>query len=449
MSLEMPGGKSIKQTYALENTGYLVNHSVSLLGMQNDIPKRNTYLDLNWESKIFKVEKDSAISAHATTVFYKKKEESPSNLSETKDAEEKFKDKTEWVSFKQQFFCQTLISSKLPFINAELSTQTPLGTNYQKALTAQLTLPYNHAAVQQYDMQFYYGPLHYKTLKGIGMDMEKQIPLGWFLFNIVNRFIIIPVFSFLSTFISNYGIIIFLLTIFIKLIVTPLTYKSYVSTAKMRVLKPELDELKAKYGEDMTQLQQEQMKLYRKAGVSPFGGCLPLILQFPFLIAMFRFFPASIELRQEHFLWAHDLSTYDSIYTLPFHIPAYGNHVSLFTLLMTVSTLIYTRMNNSLSPQQNEFKWMSYLMPIFFLGFFNNYAAGLSLYYFYFNILTFLQQYLFKVFVNDKKLMAIIEENKKKPRAEKKGGFQKRLADLAAKQQEMQKNKAPKPPRRK
>ncbi|RYD76649.1 MAG: membrane protein insertase YidC [Sphingobacteriales bacterium] len=249
---------------------------------------------------------------------------------------------------------------------------------------------------------------------------------------------------------GNYGIIILVLTLFIKLILLPLTYKSYLSTAKMRILKPELDELKAKYGEDMTQLQQEQMRLYRKAGVSPFGGCLPLLLQMPILIAMFRFFPASIELRHEPFLWAHDLSTYDSIFTLPFTIPYYGSHVSLFTILMTITTLISTHMNNAISPQQSEFKYMSYIMPIFFLGFFNNYAAGLSLYYFLFNVLTMLQQYLFKIFINDKKLHAKIEQNKKRPESAKKtGGLQKRLEDLANKQKEMQKNKAPKPPRRK
>jgi YidC/Oxa1 family membrane protein insertase len=286
-------------------------------------------------------------------------------------------------------------------------------------------------------MRFYFGPLHYQILKSLDLDMERQIPLGWsfFVTSFVNRFLVIPVFNTLSHFIGNFGIIILILTIFIKLIVLPLTYKSYLSTAKMKVLKPELDELKEKYGKDMTRMQSEQMKLYRRAGVSPFGGCLPLLLQFPILVAMFRFFPSSFELRQQSFLWAKDLSTYDSIYNLPFDIPFYGSHVSLFTILMTLSTLIYTRLNNSISPQQSEFKWMSYIMPIMFLGFFNNYAAGLSLYYFCFNILTFVQQYLFKILIDEKKLKAKIEENKKKQKNKKKSGLQMKLEELQKRQQ--------------
>jgi len=212
----------------------------------------------------------------------------------------------------------------------------------------------------------------------------------------------------------------------------------------MKILKPELDELKKKYGDDMTRVQSEQMKIYKKAGVSPFGGCLPMLLQFPILIAMFRFFPSSIELRQQAFLWAKDLSTYDSIWDfghLPIISSVYGDHVSLFTLLMTASTLIYSYMNASLNPTQNEFKWMSYLMPIFFLGLFNNYSAGLSLYYFLFNLLTIGQQYLFKLFINEKKLIAQIEENKRKPVSNKKSKFQQRLEEISKQQQEMKKRK--------
>lgn len=448
MTLNIPGGKSVQHVYALDKTGFMLKHRLVLNGMQDVIPQQQNTIGLNWESLVLKNEQDSSISSQNTTVHYNTAEDDHDYLSETGDEEKKLEEKAKWVSFKQQFFSQTLISEQ-PFASANISTAVSTNPNYLKDLRAQLALPYEHKPVQQYNMQFYFGPLHYKTLKSYDLNLEKQIPLGWGIFGWVNKFIVIPAFNFLGQFIGNYGIIILLLTLYIKLILLPLTYKSYLSTAKMRLLKPELDELKAKYGDDMAQLQQEQMRLYRKAGVSPFGGCLPLLLQFPILIAMFRFFPASIELRQESFLWAHDLSTYDSILDLPFEIPFYGSHVSLFTLLMTATTLLQTRMNNSLTPQQPEFKMMGYIMPIFFLGFFNKYAAGLSMYYFFFNVITFAQQYGFKLLVDDKKLHAKIEANKKRPESARKGGLQKRLEDLANKQKEMQKNRAPKPPRRK
>ena len=223
-----------------------------------------------------------------------------------------------------------------------------------------------------------------------------------------------------------------MLTLIIKLILFPLVYKSYVSSAKMRILKPEIDEIKEKYGTDMTKVQQENMKLYKRAGVSPMGGCLPMLIQLPILLAMFNFFPASYELRQKAFLWAHDLSTYDSILELGFNIPFYGTHISLFTLLMTVSTLLYTRMNNQLTGVSGQMKWISYLMPILFLGFFNNYASGLTYYYFLGNMITFGQNVLIrKFFVDEVKLHKQIEENKKKPVVIKKSGFQKRLEDMA------------------
>ncbi|MBK6444468.1 MAG: membrane protein insertase YidC [Bacteroidetes bacterium] len=240
----------------------------------------------------------------------------------------------------------------------------------------------------------------------------------------------IPTFNFLNSFDINYGIIILLLTVLVRIILLPLTYGSFKSQAKMKVLQPEMAEINEKFKDDAMKKQQEVMGLYKKAGVNPLGGCIPGLLQLPILIAMFRFFPASIELRQEPFLWAHDLSTYDSILNLPFTIPFYGAHVSLFTLLMTVSTLIYTRMNMQMSSAMNpQMKWMMYLMPILFLGFFNNYSAGLSYYYFLSNIFGFGQQYLFKAFVNEDAIHRQIQENKKKP--VKKSGFQARLEQMA------------------
>ena len=259
------------------------------------------------------------------------------------------------------------------------------------------------------------------------------------MFRWVNKYIIINLFDFLSKYFNNYGLIILLLTIIIKLALAPFTYKAYLSQAKMKVLKPEIDKISEK-DKDPMKVQQATMNLYRKAGVNPMGGCLPMLFQFPILIAMFRFFPASIELRQKSFLWADDLSAYDSILELGFNIPFYGDHVSLFTLLMTISTLLYTRMNTSMATgQMAQMKWMMYLMPIMFLGFFNNYAAALSYYYFLANMFTFGQQYFMKkFFINDDALLAEIEKNKRKPR--KKSNFQKRLEQMQ-KQQEMKMKK--------
>ena len=252
----------------------------------------------------------------------------------------------------------------------------------------------------------------------------------------MGQHVIINIFDFLSNYIKSYGIIILLLTLIIKLVLSPFTYKAYLSQAKMKVLKPEIDKLSEKNkSKDPMKVQQETMSLYRKAGVNPMGGCLPMLFQFPILIAMFRFFPASIELRQESFLWADDLSAYDSIYNLGFEIPFYGDHVSLFTLLMTVSTLLYTKMNSQMATgQMAQMKWMMYLMPVMFLGFFNNYAAGLSYYYFLANMFTFSQMYFMKRLVNEDAILAQLEENKKKPK--KKSKFQKKLEDMQRKQEE-------------
>ncbi len=246
----------------------------------------------------------------------------------------------------------------------------------------------------------------------------------------VKKVVVIPTFNFLNSFQLNYGIIILILTVLVRILILPLTFGSFKSQAKMKVLQPEISELKDKFGSDPMKLQQENMALYKRAGVNPLGGCIPGLLQMPILIAMFRFFPASIELRQQSFLWADDLSTYDSILDLSFTIPWYGDHVSLFTLLMTISTLIYTKVNMQMTAAANpQMKWMMYLMPILFLGFFNSYSAGLSYYYFLSNVFGFGQQYLFKAFIDEDKIHAQIQENKKKP--VKKSSFQARLEQLA------------------
>ncbi|NLA24445.1 MAG: membrane protein insertase YidC, partial [Bacteroidales bacterium] len=309
-------------------------------------------------------------------------------------------------------------------------------SEYLKKFYAELSLPVNRESHVEVPIKLYYGPNKFSVLKSYDNKLEKLVPLGWGIFGWVNRFLIIPVFNWLGSFIGSYGIIILLLTIFIKLLLFPLTYKSYMSTAKMKVLKPQIDELAKKYpkGKEMER-QQATMNLYKRVGVNPMGGCLPMLLQFPILIAMFRFFPASIELRQQSFLWADDLSTYDSILDLPFKIPLYGDHISLFTLLMAAALMVSTIMTSKNQPTNNQMpgmKTMMYFMPIMLLFFFNEYAAGLSYYYFLANLITILQTWAIRrFFVNDEKVLAKLEENKKKP--VKKSKWQARL-EQAAKQ---------------
>jgi YidC/Oxa1 family membrane protein insertase len=281
-------------------------------------------------------------------------------------------------------------------------------------------------------MQFYFGPNHYQTLKQYGLDLERQVYLGYPVVREVNKFVIIPIFNFLRKFISNFGIIILLLTLFIKSVLFPFTYKSYMSQAKMKALKPEIDELNAKFGKDKAmEKQQATMALYKKAGVNPMGGCLPMLLQFPILIAMFFFFPTSIELRQESFLWATDLSTYDSILNLPFEIPFYGSHVSLFCLLMTVATIFYTKLNQqaTASTAMPGMKTMMYIMPIMFMVMLNNYSSGLTYYYFLANMITFSQMYFIKSRINDEDILKKLETSKKK--VKKPSKFQQRIEEMA------------------
>jgi len=308
-------------------------------------------------------------------------------------------------------------------------------------------LPYENKPLHQINMQFFFGPNHFNTLKAQEMSFEKLIPLGWGIFSWINRFAVIPVFNYLDSFNLNYGLIILILTVLIKIILFPIAYKTYASSAKMRLLKPDIEEINAKFPkkEDAMKKQQAVMGLYKKAGVNPMAGCLPMLLQLPILIAMFRFFPASIELRQEAFLWADDLSTYDSILDLPFSIPFYGSHVSLFTLLMTVSTIIYTKINMQMMGTSNQMpgmKAMMYMMPVMFLGIFNNFASALSYYYFLTNIITFLQMFVFRYIIDEEALKKKIEANKKRKITVKKSGFQKKLEEMAKQKSQRQKQKA-------
>lgn len=439
MRLQAAPGKYLEFEYRLKGNSYLMDCNINTVGMQDLIASNTSDLNLKWKLRALKHEKSHKNEQNATTIYYKHFEDEVDYLNEAKDGKESFKTKMQWVSFKQQYFTSVLIAKKGFEKPTDIETiGLPDSKKYTKDLSASFTIPYEHKASETFAMNIYFGPNHYGTLKKYGMDLEKQVPLGWGIFGWVNRFAVIPVFNFLSGFNINFGIIILLLTILIKVVLLPLTYKAYMSTAKMKVLKPEVDELNEKYAkEEPMKKQQALMALYKKAGVNPLGGCLPMLLQMPILIAMFRFFPASIELRQQSFLWATDLSSYDSIWTFGY-VPVidylYGDHVSLFTLLMTISTIMYTRMNDQFSgannPQMAQMKWIMYLMPIIFLGVFNNYSAGLSYYYFLANMFTFAQQWIIRKLVDEDAIHAKIQENKKKPAAPK-SKFQARLEEMA------------------
>lgn len=430
--LKTAGDGYIDFDYTLSDEACQLDYSIHFSKMSEIVAANTHYMELDWRQNIYKKEKSVNAEATNSSIYFKYPGEDADYLSLTGDDREDLTTKVKWISFKQQYFNTTLIAKK------EFDKPTRISAlHYEdtdslaKYMTASFTIPYSHQPDERFDMTLFFGPNHYQTLKKMDLGMEKLVPLGWGIFGWVNRFLVIPIFNFLNQFNLNYGIIILILTIAIKIMLLPLTYKAYLSTAKMKVLRPEMEEIQSKHKEDPLKSQQEIMAMYRKAGVNPLGGCLPMLLQMPILIAMFRFFPASIELRQEGFLWADDLSTYDSILNLPFNIPFYGDHVSLFTILMTISTVLYTMMNSQMTAGNQQMKWVMYLMPIMFLPIFNNFSSGLSYYYFLANMISFGQQYLFRAAVDENAIHAKIQENKKRPQTQTKSKFQQRLEQMA------------------
>lgn len=446
---EIEAGRFIEQVYTFTGNDYRIAYQINAEGMGGLIANNAQMINLFWKQDIAQLEKSRTTSNRYSYLYYKLNDESFSSLSETKDDNKSISEETiSWVSYKQQFFNSTLISEK-GFINGTLkSTVKGEEDPILKSMQSALTLPFEGSGNQSFNLTYLYSPNNFKLLKSYGNDLDEIVQLSpnfslfaWI--GLINRYVFIPIFDFLGKFISNYGLIIFLLTLLIKMVLFPLTYKSYKSSAMMKVLKPELDEIREKYKNDQQRQGTEQWKLYQKAGVSPLGGCLPMFLQMPFLIGMYYFFPSSIELRHQSFLWADDLSTYDSILNLPFDIPFYGDHVSLFTLLMTVSSILYAVSNSQMTAGGNNMpgmKYMPYVFPVMLLGIFNNFPAALTYYYFLSNLISYGQQFFIKKFViNDEKLHAQIKKNKEKP--QKKGSFQKKLEEMAKQQQQIQKRK--------
>lgn len=430
------GSGRISRTYSLQEGKYTLDKYLEFSGLSGNLT--GSSVRINWDDRLLRQEEDIEESRRKTNVNFFTSSGSHDDLSLTSDSDNaEINEPLKWVSFSQRFFTSAIIAGN-SFSSGVVQQATPGDTLSIKNMNAQLILPLENG---KGELSYYFGPNNYNVLKRVTEGFENNVDMGYFFVSWVNKYIIVNLFQFLEKYFSNYGVIIILIVLIIKLALFPLTYKSYIGMAKMRVIKPEIDELKEKYGEDPTKMQQEQMKLFGQLGVSPISGCLPMVLQMPFLFAMFFFFPNSIELRQESFLWAHDLSTYDSILRLPFTIPFYGSHVSLFTLLMTVSQIAYTHFNNQLTAQTGPMKNLGYIMPVVFMFVLNSFPAALSFYYFVSNMVTFGQQALIKLFVDDTKIREKIEEHKKKNVNKKKSKFQQKLEDAMKAAEASKKNK--------
>ena len=451
MRLDIEPDTYIDYVYTLRPGSYMVDFDIHMVGMDKF---RTDNMQFNWEIFFPSTEKGYQNENNYTTLYYKYHEGDVEKFKlRTKKTveEETAVTRLRWIAFKHQFFSTALIAENF-FEGAYMYNERFDDPNkYIRHFRSEVDMPYDlMASDQTFNMKLYLGPNHFQTLKKYKeFKLESLAMVGGSMIRWLNEWVIIPIFNWLDNSIRNYGLIILLLTLILKTALFPLTFRSYKSQAVMRVLKPQVDEINAKYPkqEDAMKKQQETMALYKKAGANPLGGCLPMLLQFPILYAMFRFFPTSIELRQESFLWATDLSTYDSILDLPFNIPLYGDHVSLFTILMTVTTVLSMRINNQTqsSSAMPGMKTMMYIMPVMFMFILNNFSAALTYYYFLANLITLGQNLIFKNFIIDEeKILKKINARKAKPR--KKSKWQQRLEEMTKQQQQLQQGKGkPKP----
>ena len=459
MRLPFSGGGYIEQRYAIREGEYIVDNTLSFVGMENIIPKNVFSLDLDYTMTIPRLEKGyKNESQYSKLDYYFSGEKKPSDMGRSRSSSKRVDTKISWFAFQQQFF-SAIFRAKKEYSSAEFDIKfLPEEDEAHNLMTCQARMrtdfqPGQHETVVPFE--FYFGPNHYKTLKSYDQKYERIIPLGGSVVGLFTKYVIIPLFDFLHKFISNFGLIILLMTIFIKLVVLPFAYKSYSSSAKMQAIKPEIDKLSEKYPkqEDAMKKQQAQMDLYKRAGISPMGGCLPMILQFPILWAMFRFFPASIELRQQPFLWAEDLSAYDSIINFGTRVPLLGDHISLFALLMAISMFFYSKLTTASQPGANDpqmasMRFMSvWMMPIMMYFICNSLSSGLSYYYLLSNLITMLETWVIKKwFVHPEEIQAKLKasEGKKQPKSK----WQQRLEEAQRMQAQMQKEQAKKNGRR-
>jgi len=457
MKLKTSANTYLEYKYELLKDNYMLNFSIKSKGLENTINTTKP-LDLVWQLKTLRQEKSVKYENQYTTLHYAFDNTEFDYINAgAKDKQELIKN-VNWIAFKQQFFTSALVTdTPLPtakVISNNLVNNVDTDTVYTKLMTAEIPLSFKNNTLN-YNLKMYYGPTDYNILKKYhDRGLENVVNLGWGIFGWINKFLFIPFFNFLKIYISSYGIIIILMTIFVRIIMSPLVYKSYVSSAKMKVLRPEMEELNKKYKgkENAMKRQQETMALQSKAGVNPMAGCIPALLQMPVFFALFRFFPSAIDLRHQSFLWATDLSSYDEVLKLPFNIPLYGSHVSLFPILASVAIFFYMRMTQSqqmnMQPPKQDgmpdmtkmMKMMMYFSPLMMLVFFNNYGSGLSLYYFVSNLLTISIMFVIKNYIIDEaKIHAQIQENKKKPKKQSK--FRAKISEAMKQAQEQQERK--------
>jgi YidC/Oxa1 family membrane protein insertase len=441
MRLKSSDNAFLEYKYVLKPNQYMLDFDVRSQGL-NQVVNTSKPVDLEWTLKTKRNEKSVKYENQYTDIRYEYEEGKDNNVGQGNDSEEN-PEKVTYIAFKQHFFSSILLTNK-PFSNAKLHSDNlvndeKIDTVYTKQFKANVPLAFTNGELD-YKMNLYFGPTDYTALKEYNKNLEQIIPLGWGIIGWINKYIFIPLFGFLSSYIA-YGIAIILFTILIKLAMSPITYKSFLSTAKMKVLRPEIAELGEKYKKEPAKKQQETMKLYNKAGVNPMAGCIPALIQMPFLMASFQFFPSAFELRQKGFLWADDLSSFDEIFKLPFNIPFYGDHVSLFPILAAIAIFFYMKMTSGdqqmQAPQQEGMpdmakmmKIMIYVSPLMMLFFFNSYGAGLSLYNFISNLITIGIMFVIKNYIVDSdKIHAQIQENKlKEPK--KQGKFQRKMQEI-------------------
>lgn len=449
---------SVDFIYTVAPDNYMINLAIQAKGMENLLAYNTTSIDLTWDQLLRQQEKGRKFEQRYANINYKFTRDKVETMSESKDDQQSLDGKVKWIAFTDQFFSSLWIAeSDFTAVNLKSEVVNDASSAYLKKYHADASVEFDPTGKKATAFQLYLGPNHYPTLRSYDEDrfhedklqLDRIIPLGWGIMRWINKWMVIPVFNFLDNYIGSYGIIILLLTLFIKLLLFPLTYKSHISSAKMRVLRPQIEEITKKHpGQDNAmERQKETMALYSRMGVSPMSGCLPMVLQMPILFAMFTFFPTSIELRQQAFLWAQDLSTYDAILSWNAHIPLvstyFGNHLSLFCLLMTITNIISTRYNmentNTGQEQMPGMKMMMYMMPLMFLFIFNDYASGLSYYYFISTLMTIILTTLMRRFTNEEKLLAELHVNAKKPK--KKSGFMARLEEAQKMQQKSLRDK--------
>lgn len=451
MRLQMNEGSYLDFIYTLQPNDYRMDFSIKGTGLNGVLSPSTETLGMTWIQDIRQQEKGRKFEDRYVGLYYKVENDDVENLSETGNDSKNVNETLQWIGYKDMFF-STVLVAKEGFKEVKMDSRMYENGEYMKNFHTTATVSFDLNGTQTTDFQYFFLPNKYSLLNdyndtledGQELRLEKLVPLGWGIFRWVNQYFIIPLFNFLGGFIDNYGWLIFLLTVIVKLILFPLTYKSYMSSAKMRVLRPQVEEINAKYpNQDQAMERQRQiMELYSRAGASPMSGCIPMLLQMPILIALFMFFPSAIELRHESFLWAHDLSTYDAIISWDAQIPListyFGNHISLFCLLMTITNIVYTKYNmemtNTGQQQMPGMKTMMYLMPLMFLFIFNSYASGLTYYYFISTLITIAQTLFFRYTIDEEKLLAKLEANKRKPM--KKSGFMKRLEEAQRMQQE-------------